>query len=71
VNLELSWTNVEIAKAASSTLILGKRGFDEQVDLGIVDAYESTAKGMACNFSMNDSKERDICFFGKRPPKWN
>jgi enoyl-CoA hydratase/carnithine racemase len=61
---------VEIAKAASTTLILGKRGFYEQLDLGIVDAYEFAAKVMARNFSMNDSKEGVSAFFEKRPPKW-
>jgi enoyl-CoA hydratase/carnithine racemase len=61
---------VEIAKAASTTLILGKRGFYEQLDMGIVDAYEFAAKVMACNFSMNDSKEGVSAFFEKRPPKW-
>ena len=46
-----------IAKATSTTLFLGKRGFYEQKDLGIVDAYEFTGKVMARNFCLEDTKE--------------
>lgn len=61
----------EIAKAASTTLILGKRGFYEQKDMGIVEAYELAGKVMAGNFDMKDSKEGISAFFEKRAPKWN
>jgi enoyl-CoA hydratase/carnithine racemase len=61
----------DIAKAASSTLFLGKRGFYEQQEMGIVNAYEFAGKVMARNFCMNDSKEGISAFFEKRDPKWD
>jgi enoyl-CoA hydratase/carnithine racemase len=60
----------EIAKAASTTLILGKRGFYEQKDMGIVQAYEFAGNVMARNFSMKDSIEGVSAFFEKREPRW-
>ena len=61
----------EIAQAASTTLVLGKRGYYQQRDMGIVDAYEFAGRVMAGNFSMRDSKEGITAFFEKRPPKWD
>lgn len=61
----------EIAKAASTTLFLGKRGFYEQKDLGIVDAYEFAGKVMARNFAMNDSREGVSAFIEKREARWD
>jgi enoyl-CoA hydratase/carnithine racemase len=62
---------IEIARAASSTLILGKRAFYEQLDMGIVDAYGFAGKVMTGNFCMKDSKEGVSAFLAKRPPKWD
>ena len=59
-----------IAKAASTTLFLGKRGFYEQKDLGIVKAYEFAGKVMARNFCLADSKEGVSAFIEKRKPEW-
>lgn len=60
----------DIAKAASTTLILGKRGFYEQKQMRISNAYEFAAKVMARNFCLKDSKEGVTAFIEKRPPKW-
>jgi enoyl-CoA hydratase/carnithine racemase len=60
-----------IAKAASTTLFLGKRGFYQQKELGIVDAYEFAGKVMARNFCLNDSKEGVSSFVEKREAKWD
>lgn len=62
---------LEIAKAASSTLILGKRAFYEQLDKGIVDAYDLAGKVMTGNFCMKDSMEGVSAFLAKRTPKWD
>lgn len=59
-----------IAKAASTALFLGKRGFYQQKDLGIVEAYEFTGKVMARNFCLADSKEGVSAFIEKRKPEW-
>ena len=61
----------EIAKAASTTLFLGKRGFYEQKDLGISEAYEFAVKVMAGNFAMKDSHEGVSAFIEKRRPEWD
>lgn len=61
----------EIAKAASTTLFLGKRGFYEQKDLGIVEAYEFAGKVMARNFAMKDSREGVSAFIEKRQARWD
>lgn len=61
----------EIAKAASSTLILGKRGYYRQKEMGIEEAYEFAGKVMAGNFVMDDSQEGVSAFLEKRDPKWD
>lgn len=61
----------EIAQAASTTLFLGKRGFYEQEELGIVDAYEFAGKVMSRNFCLKDSKEGVSAFIEKRNPHWS
>lgn len=60
-----------IAKAASTTLFLGKRGFYEQKDLGIREAYEFAGKVMARNFAMKDSREGVSAFIEKREARWD
>ena len=61
----------EVAKAASTTLFLGKRGFYEQKDMGIAKAYEFTGKIMARNFAMKDSREGVSAFIEKREARWD
>jgi len=61
----------EIAKAASTTLFLGKRGFYEQKDLGIAEAYEFAGKVMSRNFAMKDSREGVSAFIEKREARWD
>lgn len=61
----------QIAGAASTTLVLGKRGYYEQGGMGIVEAYGFAGQVMAGNFSMRDSKEGISAFFEKRTPKWD
>jgi len=61
----------QIAQSASSTLFLGKRGFYEQRDLGIVEAYDLAGKVMAGNFLGKDSTEGVSAFIEKREPKWD
>jgi len=59
-----------IAKAATTTLFLGKRSFYEQKEMRIMDAYEFTGKVMAKNFCLDDSKEGVSAFIEKRKPSW-
>jgi enoyl-CoA hydratase/carnithine racemase len=60
----------DIAKAASSTLILGKRGYYQQKEMTIEDAYEFAGRVMAGNFVMEDSQEGVCAFLEKRDPQW-
>jgi len=62
---------VQIAAAASTTLFLGKRGYYQQKDLGIAEAYEFAGKVMARNFCLGDSKEGVAAFVEKREAKWD
>lgn len=61
----------QIAGAASTTLFLGKRGYYEQKDLPIAEAYEFAGKVMARNFCLDDSKEGVSAFIEKREAKWD
>ena len=61
----------EIARAASTTLFLGKRAFYEQTDLRIAGAYEFAGKIMARNFGMKDSREGVSAFIEKRKTRWD
>jgi len=61
----------DIAEAASTTLFLGKRGFYQQKDMGVVKAYEFAGEIMARNFCLADSKEGVTAFFEKRKPQWD
>jgi len=60
----------EIARSASSTLILGKRAYYQQKEMTIQEAYEFAGRVMALNFSMDDSKEGVTAFIEKRTPHW-
>jgi enoyl-CoA hydratase/carnithine racemase len=60
----------EMAKAASTTLILGKRGFYQQKEMTIEEAYEFAGRVMAGNFAMADSQEGVSSFLEKRLPQW-
>ena len=60
----------QIAGAASTTLFLGKRGYYQQKELGIAEAYEFAGKVMASNFCLDDSKEGVAAFIEKREPRW-
>jgi len=61
----------QIAGAASTTLFLGKRGYYQQKDLRIAEAYEFAGKVMARNFCLCDSKEGVAAFIEKREARWN
>jgi len=60
----------DIAQSASTTLFLGKRGFYQQKDMGIVKAYDFAGEIMARNFCLRDSQEGVTAFFDKREPEW-
>ena len=60
----------QVARAATTTLVVGKRAFYRQREMGTGDAYGFAAGVMAGNFGMRDSKEGIAAFFEKRAPRW-
>jgi len=49
---------------------IGKEFFYRQIELGIVSAYETAARTMACNMMDEAALEGVQAFIDKRPPRW-
>jgi len=60
----------QVARAATTTLVVGKRAFYRHREMRTGDAYGFAAGVMAGNFGMRDSKEGIAAFFEKRAPRW-
>jgi enoyl-CoA hydratase/carnithine racemase len=60
-----------IAMAASSTLLVGKRGVYGQAEMGVKEAYDFAGKVMADSFVMEDAKQGVTAFLEKRQPTWS
>ena len=60
----------QIAAASPYTLGLGKRGFYEQLELDVPQAYQVTERIMVENAQAPDAIEGMKAFLERRPPKW-
>lgn len=58
----------KISAKPPSTVAAGKRAFYEQMDLGVVKAYELAGGVISASFSHAEGKEGMDAFIGKRPP---
>jgi enoyl-CoA hydratase/carnithine racemase len=52
------------------TLKIGKEAFYRQVEMGLSDAYDYTARVMVENMLARDAEEGIGAFVGKRKPEW-
>jgi enoyl-CoA hydratase/carnithine racemase len=59
-----------IASRSASTLAIGKRAFNEQIEAPLSVAYSLAAKAMVENLAESDSGEGIAAFLEKRQPSW-
>jgi len=59
-----------IASKSPLTLKIGKEAFYKQVEMGLADAYDYTARVMVDNMLARDAEEGIGAFVGKRKPEW-
>jgi enoyl-CoA hydratase/carnithine racemase len=59
-----------IASKSPLTLKIGKEAFYRQVEMGLSDAYDYTARVMVDNMLARDAEEGIGAFVGKRKPEW-
>jgi enoyl-CoA hydratase/carnithine racemase len=59
-----------IAAKSLTAIRMGKKGFYEQADLGLAEAYDSASRVMIENMLAHDAEEGIAAFIGKRKPQW-
>jgi enoyl-CoA hydratase/carnithine racemase len=59
-----------IAAKSPTAMRMGKKGFYEQADLGLAEAYDSASRVMIDNMLAGDAEEGIAAFIGKRKPHW-
>lgn len=59
-----------IASKSAHTLVIGKRAFTEQLEMGLSDAYAHATAVMVENMLARDAEEGIGAFVEKRPPVW-
>jgi enoyl-CoA hydratase/carnithine racemase len=59
-----------IAAKSPAAVRMGKKGFYEQADLGLAEAYDSASRVMIENMLAHDAEEGIAAFIGKRKPQW-
>ena len=58
----------QIAEKPPATVAAGKRGFYQQMDMGIAKAYELASKVIADSFAHNEGRAGMEAFLAKKPP---
>jgi enoyl-CoA hydratase/carnithine racemase len=59
-----------IAAKSPTAVRMGKKGFYEQADLGLAEAYDAASRIMIDNMLAHDAEEGIAAFIGKRKPQW-
>jgi enoyl-CoA hydratase/carnithine racemase len=59
-----------IAAKSPAAIRMGKKGFYEQADLGLAEAYDRASRVMVDNMLAQDAEEGIAAFIGKRKPQW-
>ena len=60
----------KVAEASSLAVVLGKRAYYRQIDLGQAEAYAYAKEVMATNAMAADAQEGISAFLEKRAPRW-
>jgi enoyl-CoA hydratase/carnithine racemase len=60
----------KIASKSPVAIKLGKEAFYRQLEMGVVEAYDYTARVMVENMLAQDAAEGIAAFLEKRPPAW-
>lgn len=60
-----------IASKSQVAVAMGKRTFNKQIEMPLVDAYREASDTMVRNLLTNDAKEGIAAFFEKRAPSWS
>lgn len=60
----------KITGHSGAVVSMGKALFYKQVEMGLANAYDVAADGMACNMMLEDAGEGIDAFLAKRPPGW-
>ncbi|MBZ0217122.1 MAG: hypothetical protein K8F25_11250, partial [Fimbriimonadaceae bacterium] len=68
---ELTFALAEtVARKPPRVIALGKKAFNEQIQMSLDDAYMLTQNVMVENLMMDESAEGFEAFIEKRPPNW-
>ncbi|MGF6861142.1 enoyl-CoA hydratase/carnithine racemase [Rhodobacteraceae bacterium MBR-64] len=59
-----------LAAKLGAAVRIGKRAFYDQLEMGVAQAYDHTAKVMVENMLWRDTEEGITAFLEKRPPNW-
>ena len=59
-----------IASKSQVAVAMGKRTFNKQIEMPLVDAYREASDTMVRNLLTNDADEGIAAFFEKRTPSW-
>jgi enoyl-CoA hydratase/carnithine racemase len=61
----------DLASRSAATIAIGKRAFQQQIELGLGEAYELASRAMVENLLHPDADEGIGAFLQKRPPRWD
>lgn len=67
---EITKLAARITAHSGAVVGMGKDFFYRQIEMGLKDAYELAAEGMACNMMLEDAAEGIDAFIAKRAPQW-
>ena len=59
-----------IASKPPATVVAGKRGFYQQMDMGLPQAYAHAGQVISSDFAHPEGQEGMNAFIEKRPPDW-
>ncbi len=70
LDAEITKLTDAIKAKSGAAIALGKDAFYQQIDLGLIDAYELAGRTMTCNLQDADGIEGVDAFVGKRKAVW-
>ena len=70
LDAEIAKLTDAIKAKSGAAIALGKDAFYQQIDMGLIDAYELAGRTMTCNLQDADGIEGVDAFVGKRKAAW-